>query len=125
MKIFKHYKLKKKQKIEQKINNIILFNKWKIQCYKEYPEKIKPPIKEFSDSTGMARFYPKDTWEYFKKYNVNKNLFDKQLQYYDIAMDEYDKLEKRLKQKKLNEEERERINLYKKAILELKKEGKI
>jgi len=50
------------------LKDIILFNKWKIQCYK---------------------------------------------------------LEERLKQKKLDEEERKQINLYKKAILELRREEKI
>lgn len=125
MNIFKHFKLKKQQKLKQKINTVILFNKWKIQCYKEYPKKIEPPIKEFADSTGMARLYCKDTWGYFKKYDISKNLFEKQLYYYDIAMDEYHKLEERLKQEKLNEEEKEQIDLYKKAILELREEGKL
>ena len=125
MNLFKYFKLKKKQKLEQQLKDIILFNKWKIQCYKKYPKHINPPLKKFINSSGMARLCMQDQWEYFKRYNIDKKLFDKQLQYHDIAMEEYYKLEKRLKQKKLDEEERKQINLYKKAILELRKEEQI
>lgn len=125
MNLFKYFKLKKKQKLEQQLKDIILFNKWEIQCYKEYPKDIYPPLKKFINSSGMARSCMQDQWKYFKRYNIDKKLFDKQLQYHDIAMEEYYKLEKKLKQKKLEEEERKQINLYKKAILELRKERKI
>ena len=125
MNLFKYFKLKKKQKLEQQLKGIILFNKWKIQCYKEYPKDINPPLKKFINSSGIARLFMQDQLEYFKRYHIDKKLFDKQSQYHDVAMDEYYKLEKRLKQKKLDEEERKQINLYKKAILELRKEEKI
>ena len=69
--------------------------------------------------------YDKSLWKDFIKYNVNKELFDKQIRTCDMALNANDKLEKRIEKEKSEKKEREQIDLYKKAILELREEGKI
>lgn len=124
--MFKYFKLKKKRKIENKLNKFILFNKWKMECYKKYPTKIEPPIKEFSDYIAcLAMGYDESLWEYFRKYNVKRELFDRQKQSCDMALNAERKLRKRIEEDKFKKEEREKINLYKKAILELREEKRI
>lgn len=126
MNLFKYFKLKKKRKLEQQLKKFILFNEWKIECYEKYPKKIEPPTKEFlNDITCIAMGYDKGLWPSFSKYNVSKELFDKQIQTCDMALNAENKLKRKIENEKLEREQREQINLYKKAILELRKEDKV
>lgn len=124
--MFKWYKQKKKIKIENNIRDFIKFNKYKTEYYKNYPKGINNPIVKFDNDCSIAKSYIKDACiNFMDKYDINEYLVREQFKTHRIAIEEYHKMKSRVYQEKQQQEENEKIKLYKKAILELKKEGKI
>lgn len=126
--MFKWYKQYKVNKIEKELHRIIRYNSHVAKCYEAYPNKGPLDEKfeiEFSDNHAIYMSYNEDLWNKFKDYGVNEELFNKHLETYKKAKYEYNNGKKRKKYIQEEKEERDKIDLYKKAILELKDEGKL
>lgn len=126
--MFKWYKQYKVNKIEKELHRIIRYNSHVAKCYEAYPNKGPLDEKfeiEFSNNHALYMSYNEDLWNKFKDYGVSEELFNKHLETYKKAKHEYNNRKKRKKDIKEKKEERDKIDLYKKAILELKDEGKL
>ncbi|NCI19727.1 hypothetical protein EJM73_08825 [Clostridium botulinum] len=124
--ILKWFKKRKKFKYERELEKFIDFNNYMTEKYKIYPKKIKYPIDKYEEETCICMCYSSEFLNKIrKKYNVDNKLIKEVLESEYIALEEKDNMSKRIK--KINEEKetREKIDLYKRAILELKEKGKI
>lgn len=121
--MYKDFLKQKKYILEKIINENILFNEWKIEQYIKYPKEVPPPIESFKESVGICRCCGER--EYYEKYSVDKELWERYYNSEITALKEFDNCKRRIEQEKLEQEKREKIDLYKKAVLELKNEGKI
>lgn len=126
IKIFKWLKEKKKEKYEDKIQYMISYNNYMINKYKMYPKKVQELITEYEKETGICMCYQEDFLNKIHiKYNINNDLIQQLMMSDKTALEEYHKMQERNQKIKEEKETREKIDLYKRAILELKKDGKI
>ncbi|HCL4447183.1 TPA: hypothetical protein N2D16_002788 [Clostridium botulinum] len=124
--ILKWFKERKKFKYERELEKFIDFNNYMTEKYKIYPQKIKYPIDKYEEETCICMCYSSEFLNKIrKKYNVDNKLIKKVLESEYIALEEKDNMQKRIKKIKEEKGIREEIDLYKRAILELKEEGKI
>lgn len=115
--LLKKYRKYKKNKYEKEIKEFIKYNNKVIQKYKN-----NKSIRNYCVGKSFSiTFYG----ELEKKYKIKRELLDEMFVSYRIAIREYTKMEERIENKKLEKENKEKVRLYKKAILELKKEGMI
>lgn len=125
----KWYKKKKRQKYEKEIQNHIDFNNYQTNSYKIYPNEPKNIIQKYRRSKNgwaICQCYGIKTLnKIYDRYNVSQELIDEVIETEKECLLEYHNMKDRIKKEKQLSEEREKIRLYKKAILELKNEGKI
>ena len=120
------YKEKKKQKYENQIQEFINFNNYQISKYRFYPNKPKNTIQKYEDEWGICACYTTEALnKLHSKYNINQELINEMIKTEKECLIEYHKAKDRIKKEKQLSEEREKIRLYKKAILELKNENRI
>ncbi|BAO04733.1 ran family small GTPase [Clostridium botulinum B str. Osaka05] len=124
--ILKWFKKRKKFKYERELEKFIDFNNYMTEKYKIYPKKIKYPIDKYEEETCICMCYSSEFLNKIrKKYNVDNKLIKEVLESEYIALEEQDNMAKRIKKINEEKEDREKIDLYKRAILELKEDGKI
>jgi hypothetical protein len=121
------YKRKKKEKAERRLNDYIAFNEYLIDYYSMYPRTmyIRKPQVDFESDRKISYCYSESVWRSFERYGVSRELWDKQVETAHNAIKEYIELLCREEDKKKQIEEEREIKLVKKAILELKDEGKL
>lgn len=122
--MFKWYKDRKKSEIEAIIKEDIDFNEYKIKKYLTYPNDIDKHISYYDYSINCIAkcSYDYDTaWDYLKRFNVDESLYQRHLHIIRKTLE----AEKIYSKKKLEIEEQKKIDVIKKAIIQLKEEGKI
>lgn len=118
----KMYKNKKRYKYEAEILDFIAYNKKMAEVYKNAnkdsfdSKEHLAIVKSYSES--LLKKLP-------KKYNVSPALIKDLEKSEYTGLLEYDNLMNRIKGHNISEAKREKIDLYKTAIMELKDEGLI
>lgn len=124
--MLKFYKLKRKEFYECQIRSHIKYNLIQIREYKlSLPSEPDDDLR-FENYPAIAKSYDSKVLEQFKiKYNVDSELIHESIKIYDLTIEEYNNFTARKDVYVAEVKEREKINCYKKAILELKQEGLI
>lgn len=114
------YKSRNRIKYEKILEDMIVFNRERRKLYRSASQDFNLP-----DST-IYKMYSEDFLSNIVyKYNVDDLIIKRAKLSATRAKKDYDEMLVRVNKYKAEQEEIEKVRLYKKAILELKNEGKI
>ncbi|WP_125154537.1 hypothetical protein [Clostridium rectalis] len=105
---------------------MINYNEYMINKYKNMPKIIKDIVEKYEEESCICMCYREEFLSKIHvKYNVDINLIKELIESDTIAIEENKKADIRTKELEQEKETREKIDLYKRAILELKQDDKI
>lgn len=116
------YKKWRRNRIHEKLKSQIEYNKKRINSFMNIDDDRAEIL--VTSTIEICYVYDREYLDkVIKKYNVDKKLVNESIRTSIVAKDEFNMAKKRYYKYSKKVDERVKVDLYKKAILELKSEG--